>query len=79
MSIGSCGGIGMMPNERKAVLLIGDGIMILINLYCFFVPSVLTHGGFSLSVDGVVVERTMCLLSALFYVMKLLEHFASSR
>ena len=74
MSIGSCGGIGMMPNERKAVLLIGDGIMILITLYCFFV-----HGGFSLSVDGVVVERTMCLLSALFYVMKLLEHFASSR
>ena len=53
--------------------------MILITLYCFFVPSVLTHGGFSLSVDGVVVERTMCLLSALFYVMKLLEHFASSR
>ncbi|WMI81270.1 hypothetical protein [Anaerotignum sp. MB30-C6] len=57
---------------NKSNIVTAELIVIFISLYCFFRPTVLTAFGYGLSVDGVVIVRTLCLLFALYNFVRLI-------
>ncbi|WP_313529700.1 hypothetical protein [Anaerotignum sp.] len=56
---------------NRSNIVTAELIVIFISLYCFFRPTVLTAFGYGLSVDGVVLARTLCLLFGLYNFVKL--------
>ena len=64
-------------NGKKTILVLGKIIVVVLSLYCFFNPTTITFGGYSLAVDGTVVARTMCLLFALYIGVSTLEDLCS--
>lgn len=62
---------------NKSNIVTAELIVIFISLYCFFRPTVLTAFGYGLSVDGVVIARTLCLLFALYNFVRLIYFFNS--
>lgn len=61
--------------RKKMLLGIIEILIITISLYGFFSPSILIPSGYILSIDGVVVSRTMCLIFAMANIIKLSRLF----
>lgn len=61
--------------SKKMILGMVEVVIIIISLYAFFTPSVLIPSGYILSLDGVVIARTMCLIFALYNIVKLSKIF----
>lgn len=59
--------------KNKIFLVIIELMIILVSFYGFLTPSFLIPAGYVLSVDGVVVSRTMCLIFGLANILKLSE------
>lgn len=57
---------------KQRGLLIIQCIVVGISLYCFFEPSLLTFGGYSLAIDGIVIARTICLLFSLANIIPII-------
>lgn len=64
--------------SKRVFLGIIEFIIILISFYGFLTPSFLIPEGYILSVDGVVIGRTMCLIFGLATVLKLSELLADA-
>lgn len=58
--------------KRKGSLII-QCVVVGISLYCFFEPTILTFGGYSLAIDGIVVARTICLLFSLANIIDIIK------
>lgn len=63
---------------NKSNIVTAELIVIFISLYFFLRPTVFTASGYALSVDGVVIARTFCLLLALYRFLKLI-YFISTK
>ena len=61
--------------RKKIFLGIIEILIISISLSGFFSPSMLIPGGYNLSIDGVVISRTMCLIFAMANIIKLSRLF----
>ncbi len=62
-----------MNNTGKIPALAVRLIAALITLYLYFNPAALAHAGYSLGIDGIVVARTLCLLFALWQIIRFAE------
>lgn len=61
--------------SKKMLLGIVEIVIIIISLYAFFTPSILIPRGYILALDGLVISRTICLIFALYNIIKLSNVF----
>ena len=62
-----------MNNTGKIPALVVRLIAALITLYLYFNPATLADAGYSLGIDGIIVARTLCLLFALWQIVRFAE------